>query len=330
MAWSERDFNFLNGVLKSRERELADESLSQELISARGIAEVIAALPPCLFAQTVSGDPTDRGIERAAYEEMAALWKVVADYAPIPELAELVAAPLDIHNLKVALLCHFRSGSPKELYQPTAMVSGDVLTEVSDLSTVRVPMHYLPAIQVGLDAYYKADRSSQALELAMDRSRGLLLVEVAKRRSTSLAGVLNDWADLAVAETIIRGKDAGLQWNVVSWGSHGFVDQPQLQMLFDSPVAEWAQARIFARPFFTAAIQAIGQGSSIRETIMRLQAELTGRIGEGRYSPASIEYAYYFVRRKLSDLGNFRIACLGALRELSSEALADRLSLGFG
>ena len=248
MPRTERDFNFLTGLLKCRERELGDESLARELVSARSMAEVVAALPPGRFAQVVAADPTDAGIERAATEEMAELWKVVADYAPVPELADLVAAPLDLHNLKTALLGHLRAEQSTGLYQPTALVDDDVLAEVGELSTARVPDHYLPAIQAGLAAYYGADRSPQALELAMDRSRSLLLVDVAARRSRALAALLADWSDLAVAETIMRGKDAGLPWRVVRWGSHGLPEQARLQELFDSPTGEWAQMRRLRPP----------------------------------------------------------------------------------
>ena len=330
MQRTERDFNFLTGLLKCRERELGDESLARELVSARSMDEVVAALPPCRFARVVGADPTDAGIERAATEELAGLWKVVAEHAPVPELAELVAAPLDIHNLKTALLGHLRGEQATDLFQPTALVTADVLAEVGELSTARVPDRYLPSVRVGLTAYYESDRSPQALELAMDRSRSLLLVDIAARRSPALAAILADWSDLAVAETIMRGKDAGLPWRVVRWGSHGLPEQARLQELFDSPTGEWAQMRVFARPLLTAAVQALGQGAGTREAILRLQTGLTGRLGAFRYAPASIEYAYYFVRRKLTDLANFRIACLGALRELSSDAQAVRLNLGFG
>lgn len=330
MARSERNFNYLAGLLKSRERELGDESLARELLSARNMADVVAALPPIRFAQVVGVDPTDSGIERAAAEELEALWKVVADYAPVAELVQLVAAPLDVHNLKVALLGHLRGEPSENLYQPTALVTADVLTEVGELSTSRVPAHYLPVIRVGLTAYYQTDRSPQALELAMDRARSLLLVEIAAKRSPALTAVLSDWGDLSVAETIMRGKEAGLPWSVVRWGSHGISGQVQLQDLFDSPVTEWAQMHIFARPLVTAAVQALGRGDDMRETIAHLQAELTSRLGAHRYAPPSIEYAYYFVRRKLCDLANFRIVCLGTLRELSAEVQAERLSVGFG
>ena len=330
MPRTERDFNFLTGLLKCRERELGDEALARELVSARSMAEVVATLPPCRFTQVVGADPTDTGVERAATEELAALWKLVADHAPVPELAELVATPLDIHNLKTALLGHLRGEPSTGLYQPTALVAADVVTEVGELSTARVPLHYLAAIQVGLTAYYESDRSPQALELAMDRSRSLLMVDIASRRSPALAAVLADWSDLAVAETIMRGKDAGLPWRVVRWGSHGLPEQARLQELFDSPTGEWAQMRVFARPLLTAAVQALGQGEGTREAILRLQTELTARLGASRYAPASIEYVYYFVRRKLTDLANFRVACLGALRDLSNDAQAARLNLGFG
>ncbi len=330
MARTERDFNFLTGLLKCRERELGDESLARELVSARSMDEVVAALPTCRFAQVVAGDPTDGGIERAAAEEVADLWKVVADLTPVPELAELAAAPLDIHNLKTALLGHLRGEPPADLYQPTALVAAGVLADVGRLSTARVPLHYLPSIRAGLAAYYDSGRSPQALELAMDRARSLLLVDIAARRSPALAAVLADWSDLAVAETIMRGKDAGLPWRVVRWGSHGLPEQARLQELFESPTGEWAQTRVFARPLLTAAAQALGRGEGTREAILRLQTELTARLGASRYAPPSIDYVYYFIRRKLTDLANFRIACLGALRELSADAQAARLNLGFG
>lgn len=330
MARTERDFNFLTGLLKCRERELGDEALARELVSARSMDEVIAALPPCRFARVVTADPTDGGIERAAAEELAELWKIVADLAPVPELAELVAAPLDIHNLKIAVLGHLRGEPAADLYQPTALVAADVLAEVGELSTARVPLHYLPSIRIGLAAYYESGRSPQALELAMDRARSLLLVDIAARRSPVLAAVLADWSDLAAAETIMRGKDAGLPWQVVRWGSHGMPEQARLQALFDSPTGEWAQTRIFARPLLTAAVQALGRGEATRDVILRLQTGLTARFGASRYAPPSIEYVYYFIRRKITDLATFRIACLGSLRELSADAQAARLNLGFG
>lgn len=330
MARSDRDFNFLTGLLKSRERHFGDESLVRDLVSARSMAEVVSALPPCRFAQVIGADPTDTGIDRAAAEELSSLWKVVSDYAPVPELAELIAAPIDVHNLKTALLGHLRGESADDLYQPTALISAAVLTEVGELSTARVPEHYQPAIRSGLTAYYQTHRSPQALELAMDRARNLLLVEIAACRSPALASLLGDWSDLAVAETLMRGKDAGLPWRVVRWGLHGLAIQAQLQELFDSPAGEWAQVRIFARPLLTSAVQAFGQGADTRQTIARLQAELTARLGEHRYAPSSIEYVYYFVRRKLTELANLRIVCLGTLRELSHEVQADRLNLGFG
>lgn len=330
MARTERDFNFLTGLLKCRERELGDESLARELVSARSMEQVVAALPPCRFAQVVTADPTDGGIERAAAEEVADLWKTVAEYAPVPELAELAAAPLDVHNLKTALLGHLRSEPPAGLYQPTALIAADVLADVGRLSTARVPLHYAPSIRAGLTAYYESGRSPQALELAMDRARSVLLVEIAARRSSALAAVLADFSDLAVAETIMRGKDAGLPWRVVRWGSHGLPEQSRLQALYESATGEWAQTRVFARPLLTAAVQALGRGEGTREAILRLQTELTARLGAARYTPPSIEYVYYFIRRKLTDLANFRIACLGSLRELSADAQAARLQLGFG
>ena len=330
MPRTERDFNFLTGLLKCRERELGDEALTRELVSARSMSEVVAALPPCRFAQIVGADPTDAGIERAAMEEQSDLWKVVFEHSPVPELAELVAAPLDLHNLKTVLLGHLRGERATDLFQPMALISADVLEEAGELSTARIPEQYLPSIRAGLTAYYESGKSPQALELAMDRSRSLLLVDVAARRSPSLAAVLADWSDLAVAETIMRGKDAKLPWRVVRWGSHGLPEQERLQELFDSPTGEWAQMRVFARPLLTEAVQALGQGQSTREAILRLQAGMTARLGDFRYAPATIEYAYYFVRRKLADLANFRIACLGALRELSPNAQLARLNLGFG
>ena len=66
MARSDRDFNFLTGLLKSRERHFGDESLVRDLVSARSMAEVVSALPPCRFAQVIGADPTDTGIDRAA------------------------------------------------------------------------------------------------------------------------------------------------------------------------------------------------------------------------------------------------------------------------
>lgn len=330
MSRTERDFNFLTGLLKCRERELGDESLARELVSARSMEQVVAALPPCRFAQVVTADPTDGGIERAAAEEVADLWKTVDELAPVPELAQLAAAPLDLHNLKTALLGHLRGEPPAGLYQPTALVAAEVLADVGQLSTARVPLHYLPAVRAGLAAYYESGRAPQALELAMDRGRSLLLVEIAARRSRALAAVLADFGDLAVAETLMRGRDAGLPWRVVRWGSHGMPEQSRLQALYESPTGEWAQTRVFARPLLTAAVQALGRGEGTREAILRLQTGLTARLGAARYRPPSIEYVYYFIRRKLTDLANFRIACLGALRELSADAQAARLNLGFG
>ncbi len=97
------DYNYLYGLIRSREGELIDGTRLRALVGMAGIDEIVQIYPESPFLDAFAPDLDEAALERAIASEQADLRWLIDHYAPQPALRELLLVPRDLYNLKVAL-----------------------------------------------------------------------------------------------------------------------------------------------------------------------------------------------------------------------------------
>lgn len=336
----EADYNYLYGLLRSREGELIDGARLRAMVGMQSVAELAQIYPESPFLSAFAPDFDEASLERAIAAEQEELRALLDRYAPEPALRELLLVPRDLYNLKVAL--RLDAQPPEEaggaaaaaLFGPpgtraaaairaAAAGEGPALTSAGD--TDRASRALAGILQRALAAFYAAGRNGQVLELAIDRLGRLFQTATAAAAAPEVGAVYADHAALAAGELLARGRAAGLSWEVARWGLLDLPGQADLEELYAAPPGEWGGRLAGFSGVLRALLAAIADGAETGAALRAQQEAVDRRAAAWRFSPPSFAFAVYYLRKKRADLDALRLICLAKLKGVSAAAIGARV-----
>ena len=334
------DYNYLYGLIRSREGELIDGARLRALVGMAGIDEIVQICPDSPFLDAFAPDLDEAALERAIASEQADLRWLIDRYAPEPALLELLLVPRDLYNLKVALRLNAADADADQeaLYGPpgtrsvesirTAVADdGPGLTSAGDID--RASRALAGCLERALGAFYAAGRSGQVLELAIDRLGHLFRVAVSAAADPEVGAVYGDFAAIAAGELLARGSAAGLPWEVARWGLLDLPSQADLEALYETPAGEWGSRLAGFSGVLRTLLARISEGMETGAAVRAAQEAVARRIAAWRYAPPSFAFAVYYLCKKQADLAALRMICLAKLKGVAEDTISARVGGAF-
>lgn len=342
----ESDYNYLYGLIRSREGELIDGARLRAMVGMQSVAELGQIYPESPFLSAFAAGYDEASLERAVAVEQEDLQTLFDRYAPEPALRELLLVPRDVYNLKVALRL---SAQPAEdgdepadgdaaavdaLFGPPgtrgaaavrAAVAGEGQALTSAGDTDRASRALAGILERALAAFYAAGRSGQVLELAFDRLSRLFQTATAAAAAPEVGAAYADHAALAAGELLARGRAAGLPWEVARWGLLELPGQADLEELYAAPPAEWGGRLAGFSGVLRALLAAIADGAETGAALRAAQEAVDRRIAAWRFSPPSFAFAVFYLHKKRADLHALRLICLAKLKGVPEAAIGARV-----
>ena len=341
----EADYNYLYGLIRSREGELIDAARLRALVGMAAIDEIVQICPDSPFLDAFAPDLDEAALERAIASEQADLRWLIDRYAPEPALRELLLVPRDLYNLKVALRLHAGAGGAESaaadadadqdaLYGPpgTRTVAsiraavaddGPGLTSSGDID--RASRALAGCLERALNAFYAAGRSGQVLELAIDRLGHLFRIATAAAADPEVGAVYRDLAAIAAGELLARGSAAGLPWEVARWGLLDLPSQADLESLYEATASDWGPRLAGFSGVLRALLARIGDGMEPGAAVRAEQETVARRIVAWRFAPPSFAFAVYYLCKKQADLAALRMICLAKLKAVGEDTISARV-----
>ncbi len=328
MSKPKADFNFLYGVFKSRERELLDDTKIESLLSAHSLEDAIAGLPESPFSSEVSKNASEDGIDSAIDIETQIIRDFLNLNSPSKELTLLVYLPWDYFNLKVAILSKLREKENDQLFGPEGFISVENLKSYTEeMDFIMLPQDIYDSLQEAWIAYYEEDKNTQAFEFALDRQKNIHLTRIAQESdSQELLSFIKEGIEIKTAELLIRSKRAELPWKIVRWGIKEYPGYLKWEEMYGNDPAEWINYLEGLRDApFRRILDRFSRNEDIGD-IIRDEKDKLGEVLEGwKFKSPSIEYAYYFLSKKLANVYNMRMILLAKLKQLDNELIRKRI-----
>ena len=334
------DYNYLYGLIRSREGELIDGARLRALVGMAAIDEIVQICPDSPFLDAFAPDLDEAALERAIASEQADLRWLIDRYAPEPALRELLLVPRDLYNLKVALRLNAADADADQeaLYGPPGTRSvesirravaddGPGLTSAGDID--RASRALAGCLERALGAFYAAGRNGQVLELAIDRLGHLFRVAVSAAADPEVGAVYGDFAAIAAGELLARGSAAGLPWEVARWGLLDLPSQADLEVLYETPAGEWGSRLAGFSGVLRALLARISEGMETGAAVRAAQEAVARRIAAWRYAPPSFAFAVYYLCKKQADLAALRMICLAKLKGVAEDTISARVGGAF-
>ena len=336
----ETDYNYLYGLIRSREGELIDGARLRAMVGMQSVAELGQIYPESPFLSAFAPDFDEASLERAVAAEQEDLRALIDRYAPEPALRELLLVPRDLYNLKVALRLDAQpldAGGDEAvdaLFGPPgtrsaaairAAVAGEGPTLTSAGDTDRASRALAGILERALAAFYAAGRSGQVLELAFDRLSRLFRTAIVAAVSPEVGAVYADHAAVAAGELLARGRAAGLPWEVVRWGLLELPGQIDLEELYAAPPAEWGGRLASFSGVLRALLATIAEGAETGAAVRAQQEAVDRRIAAWRFAPPSFAFAVYYLKKKRADLDALRLICLAKLKGVPEATIGARV-----
>ncbi len=322
------DYNFLCGILRSREASLVNRQKLESLIAAGGGAALQA--PDGAFGDSVRNNAGVEGIEAGYRAEISAV-RDILKYAPSQEFARLVFLPWDFHNLKVAVLRKLDGRGGDDLFGPEGEAAISALSEMAaKMEFISLQPVLRAALEPSLRAFYEQDKDTQSFELALDRQKQLALNALSKSVSPPIHEHFRTISDISVADVFFRAFFAKLPWNRVSVGFAGHPDAVLLRFLFEAKAGEWKdRAAGISSPMLQHLFLSVSSAEEASAELARRKREHLAAMSAWSRKPPTAEYAFYFFTRKLADLFNLRLVFLGLLGRVPAEDMAKRINDAF-
>ena len=343
------DYNYLYGLIRSREGELIDGARLRALVGMARIDEIVQICPESPFMDAFAPDLDEAALERAIASEQADLRWMIDRYAPEPALRELLLVPRDLYNLKVALRLHANSAGAAGAVEPAvadddadqdalygppgtravatirAAVADDGPGLTSAGDTDRASRALATCLERAFGAFYASGRNGQVLELAIDRLGHLFRIATTDAADPEVGAVYRDSAAIAAGELLARGTAAGLPWEVARWGLLELPSQADLETVYETPAGEWGSRLASFSGVLRALLARIGEGTETGAAVRAAQEEVAKRIAGWRYSPPSFAFAVYYVCKKQTDLAALRMICLAKLKGVAEQTISARV-----
>ncbi len=324
------DFNFLCGILRSREASLVSRQKLESILTAGSSGNAVLQAPEGLFGDRVRSIPGVEGVEAGYRAEISGISELLR-FSPSEDFTRLVFLPWDFHNLKAAVLRKLDGRGGEELFGPEGEASAAVLTEMAEkMEFDGLPPLMQSGLQEAMKAYYEDDKDSQSFELCLDRQKQIALETLSKSLSPSIHAHCRTVSDLAVADVFFRAFFSRLPWNRVSRGFAGHPDAARLKLLYNLKPADWGghlsgiSCRVLQR-----LILAVSTPEGAAAAVSREKRDHLAQMASWAYKPPSVEYAYYFLTRKLADLYNLRLVLLGVLGRIAGDDIMNRINDAF-
>jgi vacuolar-type H+-ATPase subunit C/Vma6 len=324
------DYNFLCGILSSREAGFVTGARLDAILAARTFAETVAQLPDGLFATEVRRSAGYDGLEQGSRAETAALRDLLVKYSPDADLEALLIAPLDWFNLKAAVLQKLTGRRDDRLPGPDGALRFADLAAMAEAGRYdALPRPMADSLGAALAARIEAGASTQAFELVLDRARDRALLESARRVSPDLAARRAESADLSAAVAFVRAALAGIPWTIARYAFAGHADEARFEELAGLGTAEWA-GRLggISSPVVRELVTAAASGGDVTELAAARRRAMSARMRQWRFRPPSAEYAYWWISRKLVDLANLRLVLVARLNGLPETEARKRIDDG--
>ena len=341
----ESDYNYLYGLIRSREGELIDGARLRALVGMQSVAELVQIYPDSPFLRTFGPDFDEAALERAIAAEQEDLRALIERYAPEPALCELLLVPRDLYNLKVALRMDAQRTAADDAdaiapadeaacYGPPgtrgvaairAAVAGEGTALTSAGDTDRASRALAHILERALAAFHAAGRNGQVLELAIDRLGHLFQAATATAAAPEVGAAYADHGAIAAGELLARGRAADLPWEVVRWGLLDLPGQVDLEELYAAAPAEWGSRLASFSGVLRALLTGIAEGAEIGAAVRLQQEQVDRRIAAWRMAPPSFAFAVYYLRKKRADLNALRLICLGRLKGVGEATIDARV-----
>ena len=325
------DYNFLCGILRSREAQLLNRARTEAMVGAREFAAAVAQVPEGPFSAGLKTAPGAEGIEAGCRAELAEVKLLLARDCPSAEFSRLVFLPWDFHNLKVAVLEKLKQKTGDDLFGPEGEAPVAGLRTMAEAMEFRsLPRHLLAALERAWIAYHEEGKDSQVFELALDRQKQLALRGSAAAVSHDVMAHVEAVADISIAASVLRARFADMPFRRIAYGLEGHADFARLRTLYPQKLAEWGGripslgSRVLQRVFL--AVNALADVS--RAVAVERRARLEA-MRDWRYRPPSAEYTFFFFTRKLADIFNLRLILLAVLKGVGEEEVRGRLNDAF-
>ena len=340
----ESDYNYLYGLIRSREGELIDGARLRALVGMQSVAELAQIHPDSPFLRTFGPDFDEAALERATAAEQEDLRALIERYAPQPALRELLLVPRDLYNLKVAVrmdaqrtaadgadaiapadeaACYGPPGTRAVAAIRTAVAGEGTLTSAGD--TDRASRALAGILERALAAFHAAGRNGQVLELAIDRLGHLFQAATATAAAAEVGAAYADHGAIAAGELLARGRAAELPWEVVRWGLLELPGQADLQDLYATAPAEWGSRLASFSGVLRALLTSIAEGAEIGAAVRLQQEQVDRRVAAWRMAPPSFAFAVFYLRKKQADLDALRLICLGKLKGVAEATIDARV-----
>ena len=322
------DFNFLCGILRSREASLVSRQKLESILAAGGSAALQALEGP--FGDGTRSLPGVEGIEAGYRAEIAEVSELLR-YSPKEDFTRLVLLPWDFHNLKVAVLRKLDGRGGEDLFGPEGEVSTAALTGMAaNMESSGLPSLMQKALQDAMKAYYDGDKDSQGFEVSLDRQKQIALETLSKQLSHAIHAHYVTVSDISVADVFFRAFFSRLPWKSVSPGFMDHPDAARLKLLFNLKVGDWGgHLAGLSRKALRRLILSVSTAEGGAAAVARARHDHLMSLSSWSYKPPSMEYAFYFLTRKLADLYNLRLVLLGALGRVPETDIRNRINDAF-
>ena len=162
------------------------------------------------------------------------------------------------------------------------------------------------------------------------RDRHLAALETAHGLSAQIHAHVSEAADLAMASVFFRAYFGGLPWETTQWAFLGHPDLARLKLLYAVKPEDWG-GRISSlsgsrlpRLFLAARSLETAEAAVEEDRKAHLR-----RMNAWGYKPPSMEYAYYFLTRRLADLFNLRLVLICSLNGIPENEYRGRVRDAF-
>jgi hypothetical protein len=324
------DYNFLCGILCSRESGLLSAGRLEAVVASRTFAEAVAQLPEGRFAAEVRRAPGYEGIEVGARAGIAALRDLLAKYSPSDALEGLLVAPLDWFNLKVAVLQKLTGRHDARVPGTEGAFRFEALSAMAESGSYDgLPRGTAAALGAALGAYTEAGRVAQAFELALDRQRDLARIAIAGQVSRGVLDSVRGSSDGALAAAFARAVLAGIPWTVARYAFTAHPDETRLAELAGLAPAEWpARLAGIGSPVLRAFLAAVAGGGEVAALAAALRRTQAAGLRAWRLRPPSGEYAYWWIAHLVADLAALRLALVARLNGIAEAEVRARIDDG--
>ena len=328
MEHFKKDYNFISGIFKSRERQFLNSVKIESLLSADSYELMVSQLTDNAFSQEVKKGKNIEYIEAGVQAESNEIVSMLIRYSPSYALTNLIFIPWDIFNLKVAILRQLTDKTPDEsLYGPEGSLPIDELKRMAQsMAFESLPSDIYQALQKAWYAYYDCDKNTQAFEIALDRQKHVILLNIAENKSPRIFQHIKEMAYVKAAEVLIRGHMAGLSWSIIQYGIADLLDPEKLENMYNISTTEWGGVLSSLSPNrFKSMIQSYIDGRNIHTIVSEKEKEVFIELENWKYLSPSIEYAYYFLSKKQWDIHDYRLILIGKMNQISSDLLKKRM-----